>query len=340
MTLHERARFNLGGIGLPYYYLPDKFKSSDMQSVASINRRGTTRDVISCTSSGVKKCFFGITKTKYWTSKTTDLFKEKVNEILEEEPESFCGDGNCDESEDCECCPEDCGECPEIICSLNSDCGEDGYLGEDYCSEGNAVRDYVTYTCNNPGTEESFCSDVTAPEIIEECDFGCEEGICLEEEIPEEPICGDGVLEGEEECDDGNLDDGDGCSSLCLIEVGEDVHDVLIDETYGNTVNGIRIKDAGGYITEDPAQLNCGEEYEIKSRIKNVGDFSPESTTISGSVNGIEWDEEKDINIQSYFTNDVIFENSGSYTINILAEIENDANPEDNSKSRQIEVVC
>jgi cysteine-rich repeat protein len=31
-------------------------------------------------------------------------------------------------------------------------------------------------------------------------------------------ICGNGVMEGSEQCDDGGLVDGDGCSSLCVIE--------------------------------------------------------------------------------------------------------------------------
>ena len=33
-----------------------------------------------------------------------------------------------------------------------------------------------------------------------------------------ESICGNGIVEPGEQCDDGNLNDGDGCSSLCLIE--------------------------------------------------------------------------------------------------------------------------
>ena len=32
------------------------------------------------------------------------------------------------------------------------------------------------------------------------------------------PVCGNGILEAPEECDDGNISDGDGCSSVCLIE--------------------------------------------------------------------------------------------------------------------------
>ena len=33
-------------------------------------------------------------------------------------------------------------------------------------------------------------------------------------------ICGDGTNQGFVECDDGNLENGDGCSSLCTVEIG------------------------------------------------------------------------------------------------------------------------
>ncbi len=40
----------------------------------------------------------------------------------------------------------------------------------------------------------------------------------IEEAILREEICGDGVLTRSEQCEDGNLINGDGCSSLCMIE--------------------------------------------------------------------------------------------------------------------------
>ena len=33
-------------------------------------------------------------------------------------------------------------------------------------------------------------------------------------------VCGDGLWAGWEECDDGNEVDGDGCSSMCVVEEG------------------------------------------------------------------------------------------------------------------------
>jgi cysteine-rich repeat protein len=34
------------------------------------------------------------------------------------------------------------------------------------------------------------------------------------------PVCGNGILETGENCDDSNLINGDGCSSICLVEEG------------------------------------------------------------------------------------------------------------------------
>jgi len=34
------------------------------------------------------------------------------------------------------------------------------------------------------------------------------------------PVCGDGIINGDDECDDGNTGNGDGCSSVCLVESG------------------------------------------------------------------------------------------------------------------------
>jgi cysteine-rich repeat protein len=60
-------------------------------------------------------------------------------------------------------------------------------------------------------------------QLTEECDDknlnsgdGCS-SICLLE--VNAPVCGNSVLEGDELCDDGNILDGDGCSSFCRIEL-------------------------------------------------------------------------------------------------------------------------
>ena len=54
-------------------------------------------------------------------------------------------------------------------------------------------------------------------------------------------ICGDGEGEGSEECDDGNLIDGDGCSSLCLLE--KDSSFVLWDLAIGHNLLFSKVMD-------------------------------------------------------------------------------------------------
>ena len=47
---------------------------------------------------------------------------------------------------------------------------------------------------------------------------------------PDVPVCGNKKIEGLETCDDGNLVNGDGCSSVCAIELGFNVGDLAITE--------------------------------------------------------------------------------------------------------------
>ena len=68
-----------------------------------------------------------------------------------------------------------------VECTGNEDCGTDGYINGDYCYEGDVYRDYRTYTCNNPGTQDAYCSHEDTGMKQEDCDYGCENGECLPE---------------------------------------------------------------------------------------------------------------------------------------------------------------
>jgi hypothetical protein len=69
-----------------------------------------------------------------------------------------------------------------IVCSHNSDCGTNGFDGDAYCSgNDDAVRDYVTWTCNNPGLESSSCSDTIEELSVDNCNDlveTCNGGVC------------------------------------------------------------------------------------------------------------------------------------------------------------------
>jgi cysteine-rich repeat protein len=79
----------------------------------------------------------------------------------------------------------------------------------------------------NFGNQETQIPEPVCGNGVIEGDETCDDGniedgdgcssVCLIEEEPG-PICGNGVIEGDETCDDGNIEDGDGCSAVCLIE--------------------------------------------------------------------------------------------------------------------------
>ncbi|MBU1050947.1 MAG: hypothetical protein KJ718_00130, partial [Nanoarchaeota archaeon] len=69
----------------------------------------------------------------------------------------------------------------EIECSFDEECGEDGFTGELFCTGEDVTQEFIDFTCQNPGTEDSVCNNETTVELIEECSFDCSEGECIGE---------------------------------------------------------------------------------------------------------------------------------------------------------------
>jgi len=94
----------------------------------------------------------------------------------------FYDDCNNKEDKKQECGAPGCsnGECiPEIECSSDSECGTDGYVGDLFCSGDDVYQSYVVYSCNNPGTTSAYCSSGDTDILIEDCQYGCEDGVCI-----------------------------------------------------------------------------------------------------------------------------------------------------------------
>jgi uncharacterized repeat protein (TIGR01451 family) len=74
------------------------------------------------------------------------------------------------------------GQCVNVSCNTNSDCGTDGYTGSTFCQSGNVYQNYTTYTCNNPGTANSSCSTSSVPQLKQTCGAGytCQNGACVQ----------------------------------------------------------------------------------------------------------------------------------------------------------------
>jgi len=65
------------------------------------------------------------------------------------------------------------------ICYNDADCGEDGWLGTNYCNGDDVWDTYRDFSCINPGTVNSRCSVSDTDTLKQSCGEGCENGECL-----------------------------------------------------------------------------------------------------------------------------------------------------------------
>jgi len=79
-------------------------------------------------------------------------------------------------------CTNSCinGTCDDIECYSDSDCGKNNFIGNRYCNDGDVWQTYRKYGCTNPGTSSSSCSYSEEDKERKECEYGCEQGICIE----------------------------------------------------------------------------------------------------------------------------------------------------------------
>lgn len=64
-------------------------------------------------------------------------------------------------------------------CNSNPDCGTNGYVGDPYCGvDGNSYRNYLVYTCYNPGECTAMCGNQTDSYIWQICGTGNQTGTC------------------------------------------------------------------------------------------------------------------------------------------------------------------
>jgi len=64
-------------------------------------------------------------------------------------------------------------------CSTDGDCGSTTTLSELFCSINDINQLVRTFTCNNPGTEESFCESNIESQTIKTCSNFCSQGECI-----------------------------------------------------------------------------------------------------------------------------------------------------------------
>jgi hypothetical protein len=74
----------------------------------------------------------------------------------------------------------------EYACDIDSDCGTDGLVGSQFCSGSGIYQNYITWTCDNPGTNSSSCSSSATARLQTACDSGqiCSGASCQTALVP------------------------------------------------------------------------------------------------------------------------------------------------------------
>ncbi len=190
------------GVSIPYYYLDNQVKASSLEQYAGTYTTSSGEnfgDVVSFGNKGSilsngnvlenNICFFGISKTEYWTSNAENLFEECVKFAFKESaiPPVI------------------------IICTNDSDCGTNQLIGLPFCSSGNVFRNFISFKCNNAGTAESYCTNQTTNQLTEDCIGSCTNGGCDSITCTQNSECDDGNSTTEDIC----VNPGTGDSS-CL----------------------------------------------------------------------------------------------------------------------------
>jgi len=124
-------------------------------------------------------------------------------------------------------------------------------------------------------------------------------------------------------------------------------HDVGIDDSYSNSINGIRISYNGTPIMANPANLTQGQVYELRARVNNYG-TQPETVNntyylVNSTNRYVLYTEQVNVNVFTYPTYNwnVTGYANGQYNITLNTTIVGfpDENLSDNDRNRTINIV-
>ncbi len=90
--------------------------------------------------------------------------------------------------------------CMQPSCFRDSDCGTDGFIGENMCVGKNVTRDYKLFTCNNAGTLQSSCTSRIEKRVTQICSDLCTNGQCEGVNCHNDEDCADSNPLTKDEC--------------------------------------------------------------------------------------------------------------------------------------------
>ncbi|MDD4983967.1 MAG: hypothetical protein PHH82_03990 [Candidatus ainarchaeum sp.] len=97
------------------------------------------------------------------------------------------------------------GECKKISCFLNTDCGADALVGENYCQNNDVYKKKQMFSCNDAGKWTSSCSNNLVDTLVEDCEYGCEAGACVVPKCFSNTDCGTESWTSSNFCSENNV---------------------------------------------------------------------------------------------------------------------------------------
>jgi hypothetical protein len=185
-------------------------------------------------------------------------------------PADVCGDGICGDTETCETCPNDCGECAGSCCEANEDPG---------CND----LDCVDFICSiDPYCCENSWDDICVDEALQYCPVCagtlpfCGDDQCIlgetcqtcPQDCGECPFCGDDVCGDDEDCATCPEDCGSCSSDCCESHDGVECDDADCTATVcemdpyccNNSWDGICAQEAGAVcLVCGGVEPSCGD---------------------------------------------------------------------------------
>ncbi len=152
----------------------------------------------------------------------------------------------------------------EVFCYIDSDCGTDNFVGDNFCYNENVYGDLQSFTCTNPGTIDSYCESSIEPVLVEECKLGCSNGACIQDINPPEAIIKydnklkDFVISGK---DDYDLDVDVNYTEKSYFRELRKIRDYVLTDDFGNELKiKISYTILGNYILTNIAKLSYNGE--------------------------------------------------------------------------------
>ena len=122
-----------------------------------VNNGENAVDIIPACSDGTKYGKCGATKPKYCYGGSL------INK---------CNSCGCPSGKSCNSVSNNCDPTgSNITCFSSLDCETSQFTGGYYCSNNSITRNYLSYTCINPGTTSSYCNATNTPTTLSFCNF-------------------------------------------------------------------------------------------------------------------------------------------------------------------------